>query len=112
MEDAAPGNTTYILTPRAFIDFTRTGVISPAAINKKIIINKGKADSLAKLLVCVQASWVMAEYVSRKAMGLPVTLLELHVVMQVACVIMMYGFWWYKPLDVTRRYSSSPMDNS
>ncbi|GAB1318527.1 hypothetical protein MFIFM68171_08737 [Madurella fahalii] len=38
--------------------------------------------------------------IARKVYGLPLTLLELHTMVHVACAIIMYGFWLEKPLDL------------
>lgn len=45
------------------------------------IADKGKSDMLAKFLVCVQALWMVFNCLSRKIAGLPLTLLELNVMM-------------------------------
>jgi hypothetical protein len=64
------------------------------------IADKSKADSLAKLLVCVQAVWCLLQYIGRLASQLPVTLLELHTLGHALCAITIYMSWWHKPLDV------------
>lgn len=64
------------------------------------IRDKSKADVLAKGLVCLQVGWLLLETVSRKAVGYPITLLELHVLVHCACAIAMYGLWFHKPMDV------------
>lgn len=89
------------LTPDGFLHFTRSGDIPLTVHNKKLIVDKGKADFAAKLLVCVQALWMVTQSATRKAKGLPVTLLEFHVTIHVLCTVLMYVFWWYKPLDVS-----------
>lgn len=43
---------------------------------------------------------MLLQCIVRKASGLPVTLLEIHVAMHVICAIGMYGFWLNKPQDV------------
>jgi hypothetical protein len=64
------------------------------------IKDKNKADGLAKLLVCVQAGWMIVQVISRAASGLPSTLLEVHVVAHVVCALIMYVLWWHKPRQV------------
>lgn len=44
--------------------------------------------------------WFMLQCVSRWVVGLPVSLLEIHVGIQVLCTGLLYGFWWSKPLSV------------
>jgi hypothetical protein len=69
-------------------------------VHYREVQDKGKADMLGKTLVCVQALWMLVQCLVRKASGLPVTLLEIHVSMHVICAIGMYGFWFNKPQDV------------
>lgn len=83
-----------------FKRLTEEGAISPLTINKKLIMDKGKADTIGKLLALLQAFSIVVQCAARKAEGLPVTLLELHVVVQVFCAGATYAFWWHKPLSV------------
>ncbi|KAI4094783.1 MAG: hypothetical protein LQ344_002029 [Seirophora lacunosa] len=64
------------------------------------IQDKSKADTLAKVLVCVQVSWMLVQTISRRIVGYPITLLEVHTLVHVACAIAMYVLWFRKPLDV------------
>jgi hypothetical protein len=38
--------------------------------------------------------------IGRLLSGLPLPLLELHIIMHVLCAVIMYVFWWHKPMDV------------
>ena len=69
-------------------------------ISDAVIRDKSKADNLAKALVCIQVSWILVQTVSRRIVGYPITLLEVHTLVHVACAIAMYGLWFQKPLDV------------
>ena len=69
-------------------------------IPEAVIRDKSKADTLAKALVLVQVSWMLVQTVSRRILGYPITLLEVHTLVHVACAIGMYGLWFKKPLDV------------
>lgn len=62
--------------------------------------NKTKTDALGKTIVCVQGIWMVIQCITRKATGLPVTLLELHVAVHVICALIMYLFWWDKPHNI------------
>ena len=64
------------------------------------IRDKSKANILAKALVCFQVTWMLVQTISRKIVGYPITLLEVHTLVHVACAIGMYGLWFQKPLDV------------
>lgn len=69
-------------------------------IPESIIRDKSKADVLAKVFVCVQVSCMLIQTIGRKVAGYPITLLEVHTLVHVACAISMYGLWFQKPLDV------------
>lgn len=47
-------------------------------IEKRKILDKSKADLLAKGLVCVQVLWVAGQAIERTISGYPITLLEIH----------------------------------
>lgn len=64
------------------------------------IRDKSKADIMEKVLVCVQVAGMLVQTVRRRAVGYPITLLEVHTLVRVACAITMYGFWFQKPLGV------------
>lgn len=64
------------------------------------ISDKSKADGLAKTLVCLQATWMLAQSVGRLAAGLPVTLLEVNTIGHCVCSLIIYLIWWNKPLQV------------
>lgn len=70
------------------------------SIPESTISDKSKADILAKVLVCLQVVWMLIQTISRKALGYPITLLEVHTLVHVACAVAMYGLWFRKPLDV------------
>lgn len=64
------------------------------------IRDKSKADYLAKGLVIVQVAYIFLQCVSRKAVGLPLTPLEVHTLVHAGCAVFMYALWFYKPFDV------------
>lgn len=64
------------------------------------IMDKSKANGLAKFLVCVQAGWFGVQVIARLGQGLAVTLLELNVFAHVVCALLTYAVWWNKPLDI------------
>ena len=64
------------------------------------IKDKNKADSLAKVLVCFQAGWMIIQVICRQGLGLPSSLLEVHTVAHVVCALLMYAIWWHKPRQV------------
>jgi len=87
-----------VLTPQG-VDVLATLDLLPD-LEDTSIADKTKADSLAKLLVCIQAVWMLVQTIVRKTYGLPVTLLELNTLAHVGCAVLMYALWWPKPKDV------------
>lgn len=69
-------------------------------IPEDAIRDKSKADTLAKVLVCIQVSWMLVQTIARKVVGYPITLLEVHTLVHVACALAVYGLWFQKPLDI------------
>jgi hypothetical protein len=69
-------------------------------VSRAFISDKSKAHPVAKLLVCFQALWCLAEYTGRVASHLPITLLEINTLGHALCALIIYLFWWRKPLDV------------
>ncbi|EOA88721.1 uncharacterized protein SETTUDRAFT_38048 [Exserohilum turcica Et28A] len=65
------------------------------------IKDKNKADGLVQLLVCLQAGWMIVQVITRTSIGLPTTLLEVHVVAHIVCALVMYILWWHKPHQAT-----------
>ena len=66
------------------------------------IEDKGKSDWLAKSLVLLQTSWFVMQCIARGIEQLPVTHLEIVTVAYAAMNLVIYAFWWYKPLNVGR----------
>lgn len=82
-------------------------------LNLNDITDKGKASTLAKLVVIAQASWLIIQLIARRAADLPMSLLELHVAIHILIAGVVYLFWWNKPLDVyepiTLNYAYGPV---
>lgn len=91
---------TAILTPTGFLRYLESGNILPTSFDKSAISDKGKASNIAKLLACSQALWLIVQSLARFISNMPITLLEIHVLIQVVCTSFIYWWWWYKPLDV------------
>ncbi|KAF8534640.1 hypothetical protein BDD12DRAFT_895439 [Trichophaea hybrida] len=90
----------YTLTPEGFEYLLDLGILESSCVDTATILDKGKADFLAKFLVCVQAAWMVLQCILRKLKGLPVTLIELNVLLHVIIALAMYWFWWKKPLNI------------
>ncbi|KAF8542567.1 hypothetical protein BDD12DRAFT_728609, partial [Trichophaea hybrida] len=70
-----------------------TILLSRNPFDMKEVEDKGKADDISKALVSIQALWMTAQCVARKLDGLPVTLLEIHVLIHIAYTAFIYAFW-------------------
>jgi hypothetical protein len=70
-------------------------------LRKEAIFDKSKADSLGKILVCLQAGYMVFQVIGRLAARLPITLLEVNTLGHVLCALTMYAFWFQKPLCVS-----------
>lgn len=108
LEDPAtsitPGNQSNIqwttLTSNGFLKYLHEGYIHDQTFDKASIVDKGKSSVVAKAVASAQAIWFIAQCVTRWSVGLPLTLLEIHVGIQVFCTAVLYMCWWSKPLDV------------
>ncbi|KAF8424130.1 hypothetical protein EV426DRAFT_600672 [Tirmania nivea] len=69
-------------------------------ITVESIQDHSKADDLAKILIIMQAAWIIIDCISRTVSNLPLTLLEVNTVAHVLCAFAIYSLWWDKPLNV------------
>ena len=70
------------------------------SISEKQIKDKSKADSLAKLIVCLQALWFCVQCITRVTQHKAISLLELNTFAHAFCALLIYALWWHKPQDV------------
>jgi hypothetical protein len=71
-------------------------------MKKSAIDDKSKADGFAKLVVCGQVLWLFLACMTRKAAGYPITILEIHTLVHIACAFVMYLLWWKVGLHTDR----------
>ncbi|KAK4206521.1 hypothetical protein QBC37DRAFT_458824 [Rhypophila decipiens] len=83
---------------KALLILARAGFLPD--ISRKSILDKSKADAIAKVLVVTQATWMILQCVMRLANKLPLTTLELTTLAHAICALLTYVFWWEKLLDV------------
>ncbi|KAH6842490.1 hypothetical protein B0I37DRAFT_197902 [Chaetomium sp. MPI-CAGE-AT-0009] len=76
------------------------GVLNHTHFDPLQIEDKGKANYVVKLLTTVQLLWMVVQWIGRKGQGLPVTLLEVHVLARIPFTLVAYFCWWDKPLDL------------
>jgi hypothetical protein len=110
-----PESVRSTITPDGIIHLANRGVFPQ--VSHQTIQDKGKADVLAKILVCFQVSFLVIQVScisrshnirklkccqssARKAGGYPLTLLEAHTLVHVVCALLMYALWFRKPLNI------------
>ncbi|KAI4102608.1 MAG: hypothetical protein L6R37_004321 [Teloschistes peruensis] len=89
---------TVVLTPSGVEHLAEKGYFFD--VSDKDIQDKSKANSLAKGLVLLQIVWTILQCLSRKAAGLPLSILEVHILVHAGCALIMYVLWFNKPLDI------------
>jgi hypothetical protein len=87
-----------IITVDGVLQLARLGLIH--SIDPEDINERSKADSIAKMFVLSQITWFGLQVIGRLSSDLPVTPLELHTAIHVACTIIMYLIWMKKPYDI------------
>ncbi|KAK4225957.1 hypothetical protein QBC38DRAFT_420222 [Podospora fimiseda] len=86
------------LSCEGLIQLARLGYYFP--VSEERINDRSKAGHLQKLLVLGQVGWMALQCIVRKTYGLPLALLEIHVLVHVVCAAVMYACWFGKPLDI------------
>jgi hypothetical protein len=87
-----------LITIHGVLQLAKLGLIP--TIMPEEISEKSKADIIAKLFVLSQITWFGLEVIGRLASALPVTPIEIHTAIHVACTIIIYLIWMNKPYDV------------
>jgi hypothetical protein len=64
-----------------------------------------KLDKLVPAFFGNQLLWLVLSCIARKRAGLPLTLLELNAIVQMACTTILYALWWEKPSPVDESMS-------
>jgi hypothetical protein len=96
--DCFENNPKLSLTPEGVRLLSFLGRLPP--IHENQILDKSKADGLAKTIVCFQAFWMIVQTIARLITHLPITLLEINTIGHVLCALVLYLLWWSKPLEV------------
>lgn len=80
------------LTPSGVITLAKEGHFLD--ISAETVSDKSKASIITKALICVQVLWMLIQCLARKAVGYPLTLLEIHTMVHVVCALTMFILWW------------------
>ena len=93
-----------VLTPKALRQIASLQPSMLPDISEADILDKSKANILAKSLVCLQGAWFSAQFIGRLATSHIISLLELNTFLHAICCFLMYAAWWNKPLDIERPF--------
>jgi hypothetical protein len=74
-------------------------IVDIKSISIEDVKKRAKTNYLVKALVCLQASWLVAQVIGRAIAKLPITTLEVVTIGYVACALITYSCWWHKPQD-------------
>ena len=69
---------------------------------KEDIRDRSKSDAFTKVFAFIQCAWLITQCITRAAVGLPLTELELMTLAFIVAALVMYSLWWHKPFDVQR----------
>jgi len=83
-----------------FCQALRVGGVELPKIKEDEISDKSKGDSTAKAVAIVQTLWFGVQVAHRASSGLVITELEFTTLGHVILNILVYWFWWNKPLNV------------
>ncbi|KAF8537818.1 hypothetical protein BDD12DRAFT_806637 [Trichophaea hybrida] len=86
------------LTACGIIALGRAGIFIP--LDYRTIRFKSQVDVITKTLTIFQVLWMVIEASVRKASGIPLSLLEIHTLVHAFCALIMYLFWFKKPVSV------------
>jgi hypothetical protein len=83
--------TRVTLTPDAIQHLAELGYF--LTLDERSIKDKSKADVVAKCLTSVQVSWFLIQGIGRKATGLPISLLEFHILVHIILALLACMLW-------------------
>ncbi len=89
-----------VLTPMGVLFFMEHAPSLIPDISSSDILDRSKADGLAKILLVCQVLWFLLTCINRAVQGLPLSLLEIVTIAHALCSLLTYALWWRKPKDV------------
>lgn len=89
-----------VLTYRAFIQLLKSGKLEFPSISEEEINDRSKGDIVFKGLAILQLLWFLTQMLVRAMLSLDVTNIELTTATMTLSSILMYSYWWSKPLDI------------
>jgi hypothetical protein len=77
----SPRSTNF--TAADILELAKVGIL--LGIGNEEIKDRSEADALVKTFVCAQLAWFLAQCLAKTIKNLPITLLELHVILHTFC---------------------------
>jgi len=90
----------FLVNSRQLAYLVEKEYIKCPSITAEEIWDKSKADTLAKIITLIQASWLVIQLLGRAILHLPTTTLELSAGAIVFCTFGTFFCWLHKPADV------------
>ncbi|THY71048.1 hypothetical protein D6C86_10136 [Aureobasidium pullulans] len=104
------GSGAFVLSEQGIEFLADTEPESIPNIPESEILDKSKASTLTKIIVCLQALWFCIQCIARLSQGASISFLELNVLGHCLCAFATYAIWWKKPTDVSQPTSMSVSD--
>ncbi len=89
-----------VLTPMGVLFLMEHAPSLIPDLSSSDILERSKADGLAKILLVCQVLWFLFTCINRAVQGLPLCLLEITTIAHALCSLLTYALWWRKPKDV------------
>ncbi|TFK87796.1 hypothetical protein K466DRAFT_97244 [Polyporus arcularius HHB13444] len=89
-----------VLTPMGVLFLMEHAPSLIPDLSSSDILDRSKADGLAKILLVCQVLWFLLTCINRAVEGLPLSLLEVITIAHALCSLLTYALWWRKPKDV------------
>lgn len=93
-----PNRDRLTLTAPGVLLLARCGLLP--VISLPHLDDKSKRDGIERFIVCVQASWMIVQTISRAFSHQTITLLEFNTLGHVFTALVIYILWWNKPSNV------------
>ncbi|GME28700.1 hypothetical protein GTA08_BOTSDO03750 [Neofusicoccum parvum] len=92
---------TLTFTPAGVLELAKAGLLPSLPLSE--VKDKSKTDVIATILVSIQSIWFIAQCFARLARHLPLTLLEIHTLVQLLCILTITIIWAKKPYNPVAR---------
>jgi hypothetical protein len=90
---------TYLVRGEQIYQLVLYNQIPMPEIQEIEIEDKSTSDTLARAIASFQTFQFLAHFLSRLALGLPISPIEVQINGVVICTTIIYALWWKKPLD-------------